>query len=57
MKQKNVARGTMLAALDIGSHKNACFIGRAIDDQGAIEVLGVGYQASQGVKNAAVCRY
>lgn len=44
----------MLAALDIGSHKNACFIGRVVDDKGAVEVLGVGYQASQGVKSAAV---
>lgn len=54
MKQKHIARGTMLAALDIGSHKNACFIGRVTDDEGSVEVLGVGYQASQGVKNGAV---
>lgn len=54
MKQKNIPRGTMLAALDIGSHKNACFIGRVIDDKGSVEVLGVGYQASQGVKNGTV---
>ena len=44
----------MLAALDIGSHKNACFIGRVIDDQGGVEVLGVGYQASQGIKSGTV---
>lgn len=44
----------MLAALDIGSHKNACFIGRVDDDKGAVEILGVGYQASQGVKSGAV---
>ena len=44
----------MLAALDIGSHKNACFIGRVVDDAGSVEVLGVGYQASQGVKNGAI---
>ncbi len=54
MKQKNITRGTMLAALDVGSHKNACFIGRVMDDIGSVEVLGVGYQASQGVKNGAV---
>ena len=54
MKQKNIARGTMLAALDIGSHKNACFIGRVIDDVGSVEVLGVGYQASQGVKGGTI---
>ncbi len=54
MKQKIVPRGTMLAALDIGSHKNACFIGRVVDDQGGVEVLGVGYQASQGIKSGTV---
>lgn len=54
MKSKNKARGTLLAALDIGSHKNACLIGRVIDDNGGVEVLGVGYQASQGVKNGVV---
>lgn len=54
MKIKHKPRGTLLAALDIGTHKNACLIGRVVDDEGAIEVLGVGYQASQGVKNGAV---
>ena len=54
MKHKNKPRGTLLAALDIGSHKNSCLIGRIIDDDGSIEVLGVGYQASQGVKNGVV---
>lgn len=54
MKQIHKPRGTLLAALDIGSHKNACFIGRVIDDNGGIEILGIGYQASQGVKNGAI---
>lgn len=54
MKIKHRPRGSLLAALDIGSHKNACFIGRVIDDEGGIEVLGVGYQASQGIKNGAI---
>ena len=54
MKIKHKPRGSLLAALDIGSHKNACFIGRVVDDEGGVEVLGVGYQASQGVKNGAV---
>ncbi len=44
----------MLAALDIGSSKIACFIGRVIDDEGNFEVLGVGHQASQGIKNGTV---
>lgn len=54
MKVKHKPRGTLLAALDIGSHKIACLIGRVIDDEGGIEVLGVGYQASRGVKAGAV---
>jgi cell division protein FtsA len=54
MKIVHKPRGTLLAALDIGSHKNACFIGRVIDDEGGVEVLGVGCQASQGIKNGAV---
>lgn len=54
MKIKHKPRGTLLAALDIGSHKNACLIGRVADDNGSIEILGVGYQASKGIKNGAV---
>ena len=54
MKNKTKPRGTLIAALDIGSQKIACLIGRVIDDEGAIEVLGVGYQASRGIKGGAV---
>ncbi len=54
MKPKYKPRGTLLAALDIGSHKIACMIGRVADDDGAVEVLGVGYQASRGIKTGAV---
>lgn len=50
MMKKIQPRGTLIAALDIGSHKNACFIGRVMDDEGNVDVIGVGYQASQGVK-------
>lgn len=54
MKHKLKPKGSILAALDIGSHKIACFIGRIVDDQGAIEVLGVGYQAAKGIKGGTV---
>jgi cell division protein FtsA len=54
MTKKHKPRGTLLAALDIGSHKNACFIGRVIDEEGSVEILGVGYQASQGIKNGNI---
>lgn len=54
MKQKHKPRGSLLAALDIGSSKIACFIGRVVDDEGTFEVLGVGHHASKGVKNGAI---
>jgi cell division protein FtsA len=43
-------KGDILAALDVGSSKVACFIGRVMEDNGPIEVVGVGHQASRGVK-------
>lgn len=43
-----------MAALDIGSSKVACFIGRITDDEGTFEILGVGHHASKGIKNGTV---
>ncbi len=54
MKHRHKPRGSLLAALDIGSSKIACFIGRVVDDEGNFEVLGVGHQAAHGVKNGIV---
>lgn len=54
MKRKIKPRGTLLGALDIGSHKIACLIGRVADDEGTVEVLGVGYQAARGIKGGTV---
>lgn len=54
MTQKRITQGSLLAALDIGSSKTACFIGRVTDDQGSFEVLGVGHQISEGVKNGTI---
>ncbi len=47
-------KDSLVAALDIGSHKIACLIGRVIDDQGGIEIVGVGYQGSQGIKGGVI---
>lgn len=47
-------RGSLIAALDVGSSKITCFIGRTVDDEGAFEIIGVGHRPSQGVKNGAV---
>ncbi|MBI4030424.1 MAG: cell division protein FtsA [Proteobacteria bacterium] len=54
MKHKPKPKGSIIAALDIGSSKIACFIARIIDDNGGFEVVGVGHQASAGVKNGTV---
>lgn len=54
MKHKHKPKGALLAALDIGSSKVACFIGRVVDDEGTFEVLGVGHHASKGVKSGTI---
>ena len=53
-KHKHKPRGSLLAALDIGSSKIACFIGRIVDHEGNFDVIGVGHHASNGVKNGAI---
>lgn len=54
MKTKPKPKDSVIAALDVGSSKIACFIARVVDDEGRFEVLGVGHQASQGIKSGAV---
>lgn len=54
MKNKPKPKGSVIAALDVGSSKIACFIGRIIDENGGFEVLGVGHRPSQGVKSGIV---
>lgn len=54
MKLPHKPKGTLLAALDVGSHKVACIIGRVVNDEGGVEVLGAGYQAAKGIKNGVI---
>lgn len=54
LKQKHLPKGAVLAALDIGSSKVACFIARVSDDQGGLEVIGVGHHPSRGIKNGTI---
>jgi cell division protein FtsA len=54
MKHRHKPRGSLLAALDVGSSKIACFIARVVDDEGSFEVLGVGHHASSGIKSGNV---
>ena len=53
-KNKSKPKGSLLAALDIGSSKVVCFIGRVVDDRGGFEILGVGHHPSRGVKNGTI---
>ncbi|MCF8496799.1 MAG: cell division protein FtsA [Alphaproteobacteria bacterium] len=54
MKIKHRQKGSLIAALDIGSSKVACFIGRVIDDEGGFEVIGVGNQPSRGIRAGTI---
>ena len=44
-------RGSLIAAIDIGTTKTCCFIGR-VEDQPRI--LGIGHQIARGVKRATI---
>ena len=46
-------RTETIAALDVGSSKVTCFIGRT-DAEGAIRVVGIGHHASKGVRWGAI---
>ncbi len=51
--RKSLVRGGTAAALDIGSSKVCCFIAR-VDDDGRPQVIGIGQQASRGIKGGAI---
>ncbi len=48
----NRPRGSLIAALDIGTTKICCFIAQVEDDRP--RVLGIGHQISRGVRNGGV---
>jgi cell division protein FtsA len=54
MAKRLQPKGSVIAALDIGSSKIACFIARVRDDNGNVDVIGIGHQASQGIKSGTV---
>ena len=54
MAKRMQPKGSVIAALDIGSSKIACFIARVRDDSGNVDVIGIGHQASQGIKSGTV---
>ena len=51
--RKGLVRGGFAAALDIGSSKVCCFIAR-VDEDGHPRVVGIGQQASRGIKGGAI---
>jgi cell division protein FtsA len=54
MKNKFRPKGSVIAALDIGTTKISCFIARMSDDEGGYDIVGVGHQASAGIKGGTV---
>lgn len=54
MKHKTKPAGTLIAALDIGTVKTVCLIARVQDNEESLEIIGVGHQASRGMKTGTV---
>jgi cell division protein FtsA len=52
-KPRLTTRSGVIAALDIGSSKISCLIGK-IEDSGRPTVIGIGHQLSRGVKNGTI---
>ncbi len=52
-RAKTRPRGDLVAALDVGTSKVACFIAR-IEEDGRPRVLGIGHQASRGVRCGSI---
>ena len=52
-RMRHRPRGDILAAVDIGTTKIVCFVCR-VGDGGAPKIVGIGHQASRGLRNGAV---
>jgi len=52
-KPRTPPSGSIVAALDVGTTKVCCLIGR-VGDAGAVRVIGVGHQASLGVRAGVI---
>ncbi|MEE2745456.1 MAG: cell division protein FtsA, partial [Pseudomonadota bacterium] len=49
----NGSKNGLIAAVDVGSAKIACFIAQP-NGEGGVEVVGVGHQVSKGIKNGNI---
>jgi cell division protein FtsA len=47
------ARGSIVAAVDLGTTKVVCFIARVVEE-GKAQVIGIGHQASRGVRAGSI---
>ena len=54
MKRNYASKGSLIAAVDVGSAKTVCLIGRMVDDRGGFEILGVGHHRSEGMKAGVI---
>ncbi|MDR3514400.1 MAG: cell division protein FtsA [Azospirillaceae bacterium] len=52
-RPKWFARSGIVAALDVGTSKVSCLIGRA-DEQGRFKIIGAGHQLARGIKAGAI---
>jgi cell division protein FtsA len=52
MRKASVPRNGLVAALDVGTTKTCCFIARV--ERGGARIVGVGHQASRGIKTGTV---
>ncbi len=52
MRTRERARGSLIAALDIGSSKLCCFLARVEED--GPRIIGIGHQVSRGVRNGLI---
>ena len=51
--QKTRPRGSLIAAIDVGSTKVCCLIAR-VEDQDSLQVVGTGHQIAHGVRAGAI---
>jgi cell division protein FtsA len=52
-KLRTKPRGSLIAAVDVGSTKVCCFIAR-VEDQDSLQIIGTGHQVSHGVKGGVI---
>jgi cell division protein FtsA len=52
-RPRNRSRGSLVAALDLGTTKTVCFVARIVEE-GRAQVVGIGHQASRGMRGGSI---